>query len=451
MALAGGSHENWSSRWAFLMASVGFAVGLGNIWRFPYVAGENGGSAFVLVYLACVFGIGVPILIAELFVGRRGKMSPPLAMRNVATAEGRHKGWQLVGHMGLLAAFTIEIVYAVVVGWVLWYLFKAISTGFDGYDSVIAEAEFGAVLADPTGMLFWTLIGLAITGYIIYSGVQGGIEKAVTILMPVLFGLLAVLAIYNVFAGGMTKALVWLFEPDFSRIKPEVFLIAVGQAFFSIGVAMGGMMTFGAYLPKTVSIPGSVLIIVIADTVVALLAGLVIFPAVFNNGLDPAAGAGLIFQTLPVAFAQMPGGYGFSIAFFLLLSVAGITSMVGLVESVTAWMEDHHGFARHKSALIVVGSVAVLSVVSALSYNVLADFKIADLTINDLMDFFSNQVLLPLGGLLIAVFVGWFVSRDASVEELEFSSPLLFKLWHVLVRYVVPPAVAVIFYFGVSE
>ncbi|MDJ0877444.1 MAG: sodium-dependent transporter [Halieaceae bacterium] len=451
MALAGGSHENWSSRWAFLMASVGFAVGLGNIWRFPYVAGENGGSAFVLVYLACVFGIGVPILIAELFVGRRGKMSPPLAMRNVATAEGRHKGWQLVGHMGLLAAFTIEIVYAVVVGWVLWYLFKAISTGFDGYDSVIAEAEFGAVLADPTGMLFWTLIGLAITGYIIYSGVQGGIEKAVTILMPVLFGLLAVLAIYNVFAGGMTKALVWLFEPDFSRIKPEVFLIAVGQAFFSIGVAMGGMMTFGAYLPKTVSIPGSVLIIVIADTVVALLAGLVIFPAVFNNGLDPAAGAGLIFQTLPVAFAQMPGGYGFSIAFFLLLSVAGITSMVGLVECVTAWMEDHHGFARHKSALIVVGSVAVLSVVSALSYNVLADFKIADLTINDLMDFFSNQVLLPLGGLLIAVFVGWFVSRDASVEELEFSSPLLFKLWHVLVRYVVPPAVAVIFYFGVSE
>ncbi len=451
MALSGGSHEHWSSRWAFLMASVGFAVGLGNIWRFPYVAGENGGSAFVLVYLACVFGIGVPILIAELFVGRRGKMSPPLAMRNVATAENRHKGWQLVGHMGLLAAFTIEIVYAVVVGWVLWYLFKAISTGFTGFDSGIAEAEFATVLADPTGMLFWTLIGLAITGYIIYSGVQGGIERAVTVLMPVLFGLLALLALYNVFAGGMREAVVWLFEPDFSRIKPEVFLIAVGQAFFSIGVAMGGMMTFGAYLPKTVSIPGSVLIIVIADTVVALLAGLVIFPAVFSNGLDPAAGAGLIFQTLPVAFAQMPGGYFFSVAFFLLLSVAGITSMVGLIESVTAWMEDHHGFARHTSALVVVGSIAVLSVVSALSYNLLGDFKVAGLTINDLMDFFSNQILLPLGGLLIAVFVGWFVSTQASVEELEFSSPLFFKLWHILIRYVVPPAVAIIFYFGVSE
>ena len=451
MALSGGSHENWSSRFAFLMASVGFAVGLGNIWRFPYVAGENGGSAFVLVYLACVFGIGVPILIAELFVGRRGKMSPPLAMRNVARDEGRHKGWQLVGHMGLLAAFTIEIVYAVVVGWVLWYLFKAITTGFSGFDSTVAEAEFAAVLADPSGMLFWTVIGLAITGYIIYSGVQGGIEKAVTILMPVLFALLAMLAIYNVFAGGMGKALTWLFEPQFDRIKPEVFLIAVGQAFFSIGVAMGGMMTFGAYLPESVSIPRSVVIIVIADTMVALLAGLVIFPAVFNNGLDPAAGAGLIFQTLPVAFAQMPGGYGFSIAFFLLLSVAGITSMVGLVESVTAWMEDHHGFARHKSALVVVGSVAVLSILSALSYNVLAEFKMGGRTLNDVMDYFSNQLLLPLGGLFIAIFVGWFVAKPSTSEELRFASGTMFQVWHFLIRYIVPPAVAIIFYFGVSE
>jgi NSS family neurotransmitter:Na+ symporter len=269
--------------------------------------------------------------------------------------------------------------------------------------------------------------------------------------MPVLFGLLALLAIYNVFAGGMNKALVWLFEPDFARIKPEVFLIAVGQAFFSIGVAMGGMMTFGAYLPRTVSIPGSVLIIVIADTMVALLAGLVIFPAVFHNGLDPAAGAGLIFQTLPVAFAQMPGGYAFSIAFFLLLSVAGITSMVGLIECVTAWMEDHHGFPRHRSAMVVVGSVAVLSIISALSYNLLAEFKLGGRTINDIMDFFSNQILLPLGGLLIALFVGWFVSKQSSSEELEFSHPLLFNAWRFLVRYVVPPAVAIIFYFGVSE
>ena len=451
MALSGGSHEHWSSRFAFLMASVGFAVGLGNIWRFPYVAGENGGAAFVLVYLICVIGIGVPILIAELFLGRRGKMSPPLSMRNVATEEGRHKGWQVVGHMGLLAAYTIEIVYSVVVGWVLWYLFKAVTTGFTGYDSGVAEAEFTAILADPTGMLFWTLIGLAITGYIIYSGVQNGIERAVTILMPVLFGLLAILAVYNIFAGGMNEALVWLFEPDISKINRDVWLIAVGQAFFSIGVAMGGMMTFGAYLPKSVSIPGSVLIIVFADTLVAILAGLVIFPAVFHNGLDPAAGAGLIFQTLPVAFAQMPGGYAFSIAFFLLLSVAGITSMVGLIECVTAWMEDHHGFTRHTSTLTIVGSIAVLSILSILSYNVIAELQMFGRNLNDVMDYFSNQILLPLGGLFIALFVGWRVSRATIDDELAFGHPLFFELWHFLIRYVVPPAVAVIFYFGVSE
>ena len=303
MALASGDHENWSSRFAFLMASVGFAVGLGNIWRFPYIAGQNGGSAFVLIYLACAFGIGVPILMAELFVGRRGKMSPPLAMRNVAESEGRNKAWQLVGHMGLLAAFTIEIVYAGIVGWVLWYLYKAITTGFVGVDTTMAADQFTAILADPIGMVGWTLAGLGITGYIIYKGVQNGIEKAVVVLMPLLFLLLAGLAIYNIFAGGMKEALVWLFEPDFSKITPGVFLVAIGQAFFSIGVAMGGMMTFGAYLPKGVSIPQSVIIIVFADTLVALLAGLVIFPAVFSNGLDPAAGPGLIFQTLPVAFA----------------------------------------------------------------------------------------------------------------------------------------------------
>jgi NSS family neurotransmitter:Na+ symporter len=451
MAASGGNHEIWSSRFAFLMASVGFAVGLGNIWRFPYVTGENGGAAFVLVYLLCAFGIGVPILIAELMVGRRGKNSPPFAMRAVAQVQNRSRHWQWVGAMGLLAAFTIEIVYAVIVGWVLWYLFKAVTTGFVGVDATLADAQFNAVLADPVGMMVWTLLGLAITGYIIYSGVQGGIEKAVTILMPVLFSLLALLAIYNIFAGGMGRALEWLFTPDFSKITPKVFLAAIGQAFFSIGVAMGGMMTFGAYLPKNISIPRSVLIIVVADTCVALLAGLVIFPAVFNNGMDPAAGVGLIFKTLPVAFAQMPGGYVFSILFFLLLSVAGITSMVGLVECVTAWMEDHRGYPRHKAALAVVGAVAVLSVLSALSYNLLSEYQMGGRNLNDLLDYFSNQILLPLGGFLIALFVGWFVSSKLSAEELGFRSPLLFKLWHFLIRFVVPPAVLVIFVMGVSE
>lgn len=449
MAAAGSAH--WSSRFTFLMASVGFAVGLGNIWRFPYVTGENGGAAFVLVYLACAFGIGVPILIAELLIGRRGQGSPPSAMANLATANGRSPHWKVVGGMGLLAAYTIEIVYAVVVGWVLWYLFKAITTGFAGVDATMAEAEFAAVLDNNLGMLFWTLVGLTITGLIIYAGVKDGIERAVNVMMPLLFALLLGLAVYNYFAGGFDQAVQWLFTPDFSKIGFGTVLAAIGQAFFSIGVGMAGMMVYGSYLPKSISITHSVLIIVIADTGVALLAGLVIFPAVFHNGLDPAAGAGLIFQTLPVAFAQMPGGYLFSVLFFTMLSVAGITSMVGLVESVNAWLEDRFGMPRHKSALLVVGSVACFSVLSILSYNVLSQYNLGDRNFNDTMDFFSNQILLPLGGLFIAVFAGWGMHSSATRDELTSLTAGTYALWHFLIRFVVPPAVLVIFVMGIAD
>ena len=447
---AAGAHANWSSRFAFLMASVGFAVGLGNIWRFPYVTGENGGAAFVIIYLVCAFGIGVPILIAELMIGRRGQASPPKSMAEVAQQSGRSRQWRWVGGMGLLAAYTIEIVYSVVVGWVLWYLFKAMTTGFVGVDAVSANADFSAVLASNSGMLFWTLVGLAITGLIIYSGVKNGIERAVSVMMPLMFLLLLGLAIYNYFAGGFGEAVSWLFTPDFSKIGPTTVLAAIGQAFFSIGVAMGGMMTYGSYLPKSISISQSVLIIVMADTLVALLAGLVIFPAVFNYGLDPAAGAGLIFQTLPVAFAQMPGGYVFSILFFLMLSVAGITSMVGLIESVNSWVEERFDIPRHKSALLVVGSIAIFSIICALSYNLLSDFNIGSRNVNDSFDYFSNQILLPVGGLLIAIFAGWFMKKEASQDELTSLNAVTYKLWYFLIRFVVPPALLVIFVMGIS-
>ncbi len=453
MAAVGGAH--WSSRFGFLMASVGFAVGLGNIWRFPYITGENGGAAFVLIYLACAFGIGAPILIAEILIGRRGQGSPTTAMASVARENGKSRHWRLVGGMGLLAAYTIEIVYAVVVGWVLWYLFKAITTGFAGFDSVSANAEFAAVLGDNLGMLFWTLMGLAITGLIIYAGVKDGIERAVTVLMPLLFVLLVGLAVYNYFASpvsqqghGFSRAVSWLFTPDFSKIGFASVLAAVGQAFFSLSAAMAGMMVYGSYLPKSVSITRSVLIIVTLDTGVALLAGLVVFPVVFSNGMDPAAGAGLIFKTLPVGFAQMPGGHGFSVLFFLMLAVAGITSMVGLVEAVNSWLEERFDMPRHKSALLLVASIAVFSVLSILSYNAMDHWTINGRNFNDSMDYFSNQILLPVGGLLIAIFVGWFVSRAVSEDELG-STAGDYRIWYFLIRFVVPPAVLVIFVMGV--
>ncbi len=448
MAAAGGAH--WSSRFAFLMASVGFAVGLGNIWRFPYVAGENGGSAFVLIYLACAFGIGVPILMSELMIGRRGQANPATAMANVDRESGRSSQWQWVGGMGLLAAYVIEIIYAGIVGWVLWYLFKAVTTGFVDVTAVSAQAEFDGVLASTAGMLFWTLLGLAITGFIIYSGVQDGIERAVRVMMPLMFLLLLGLAIYNVFAGGFREAIVWLFTPDFSKVGGTTVLAAIGQAFFSIGVAMGGMMTYGSYLPRSISISQSVLIIVIADTGVALLAGLVIFPAVFAHGLDPAGGPGLIFQTLPVAFAQMPGGHLFSVLFFLMLSVAGITSMVGLLETVNQWAEEQYGIPRHRSALIAVGSIAVLSIFSLLSYNVLADVGIGGMNFNALLEYLYEKLLLPIGGLMIAIFAGWAVNKQYSRDELTSLGASAYEVWHFLIRFIVPPALLVIIVSGIT-
>jgi NSS family neurotransmitter:Na+ symporter len=449
--MAAGSHEQWSSRFGFLMAAIGFAVGLGNIWRFPYITGENGGGAFIVVYLLCVFGIGAPILIGEIMIGRRGHMSPMVAMRMVAEEEGRSSAWRWVGAINLLTAFVISVVYIVVIGWVLYYLYVALTAGFADSDGIASAARFDGLLADVPGMLLWTAVGLVITGVIIYFGVQNGIERSVRVLMPTLFGLLVLLAGYNLFAGGFGAAADYLFSADFSKVGPATVLAAVGQAFFSVGVAMAGMMTFGAYLPKEISIPHSVFVIVTADTLVALVAGLVIFPAVFKFGLDPAGGAGLVFQTLPVAFAQMPGGQLIAILFFVLLAVGGITSMVGLVEPVVSWIEEHRGIARHASTVTTIGAIGLLSILSVLSYNVLSGYQVFGRDLNGIADYVSNQMLLPLGGFLIAWFVGWFVSRRTSEEELAISDPRLFRLWHLSIRYVVPPAVLLILVTGLGS
>lgn len=442
------SKESWSSRFGFLMASVGFAVGLGNIWRFPYIAGENGGGAFVLIYLLFAFGIGVPILMAEILIGRRGRLSPPNAMRAVAKSEGRSERWLWVGHMNLLAAFLIELVYCVITGWVLFYLYRAITIGFTNIDRAAADAQFETILASTGTMWFWTLVGLFITGSIIYHGVAKGIEKTVNVLMPILFGLLVLLAVYNAFSSAFGEAIVWLFAPDFSEINTGVFLAALGQAFFSIGVAMAGMMTYGAYLPVDVSVTKSVVTIICIDTLIALVAGVVIFPTVFSSGLDPAEGTGLIFKTLPIAFAQMPAGHFLSVLFFSLLAVAAITSMVGFVEPLTCWAVERTGFSREKSTVLVFSVIGILSLISILSYNILSEWTLMGNTINSGLDYLSNEILLPLGGLLIAVFAGWFVSKETLQKELALRKKILFEIWHMLIRYAVPVAVAAILIVG---
>ena len=437
----------WSSRFAFVMASVGFAVGLGNIWRFPYVTGENGGSAFVVIYLLCALAIGIPCLMAELLVGRRGGGSPPRSMAVVAQESGRSKGWSIVGGMGVATAYTIAITYAVVVGWVLWYLARALSAGFAGFDASIAEATFTGLLMDNQSMMLWTLVGNVIVGSIIYAGVTSGIERAVTVMMPLMFTLLVGLSIYNYFAGGFVETLQWLFTPDFSKVTGATFLAAIGQAFFSIGVGMGGMMTYGAYLPQDFSIARGAATIVMADTLIALLAGFVVFPAVFHFGLDMASGPGLIFQTLPVAFAQMPGGAIFAVLFFVMLAVAGVTSMVGLLESVTSWTKERFAISRQQSALLVVGSVTTLSVISVLSYNVWESYQLMGLNFNELTEALYDKLLLPLAGLLVALFTGWFMHRRFSEDELV-DDARWYGVWRWLTRFIAVPAVAIILISG---
>ncbi|MFK7913570.1 MAG: sodium-dependent transporter [Pseudomonadales bacterium] len=440
----------WSSRFGFLMASVGFAVGLGNIWRFPYVTGENGGGAFVVVYLTCVVLIGIPIIMAELMIGRRGRLSPPGSMAAVAETEQRSRHWSWVGNLNLLTALFIVVTYAVVAGWVLRYFAVALAGGFDSADLALAQADFTQLRADTRTLLAWTLASLLVTGAILYAGVQGGIEKTVRILMPLLFLLLVGLAVYNVFAGGFSQALAYLFTPDFGRIDGSVLLAAVGQAFFSIGVAMAGMMTFGAYLDRSVSIGSSAVLIALVDTLVAVVAGLVIFPLVFRFGFDPASGTGLIFQTLPVAFAQMPAGLVVAPLFFLLLSVAAVTSMVGLLEPLVAWTIYRLKLERSVGVVLVFSIVWMLSCISVLGHNLWSHWRLFGLGLNDAIDFLANQIMLPLGGILIAVFAGWAMRAATSRRELRLRAGWTFTLWLWLIRLAVPLAVLAILISGLS-
>ena len=430
------------------MAATSFAVGLGNIWRFPYITGENGGGAFVFVYLLCTILIGIPIMIAEIMTGRSGRANPPQALLNITRREGRSPKWRHVGNLNLFTAFIILGTYCVVAGWVIWYLYKAVVTGFHSVTAEVASENFSAILTSVGPMTFWTMISLLMTGAIVYLGVNRGIERSVRVLMPTLLILISSLVIYNSFQDGFSAATDYLFTPDFSKIDGGTFLAAIGQAFFSVGVAMAGMMIFGSYLPDNVSITNCALIIIAVDTLVALLAGLMIFPMVFRFGLDPSSGTGLIFQTLPIAFAQMPGGYLVGVIFFTLLSVAAVTSMVGLMEPLVAWLSETLDLSRETATIIMLGLLGTLGIISVLSYNIIASVQLLNRDLNGILDFVSSQITLPVGGLLIAVFIGWQVSRDALLEELPDLPGTIFVAWHLLIRYLVPLAIAIILITG---
>ena len=449
MALAPSSdvEHTWSSGFTFILAAVGAAVGLGNIWKFPYVVGVSGGGAFVLIYLVCVVFVAIPILIAELWIGRRGHHSPPVAMQDVATQAGRSTVWAIVGWMGMLVGYLIATYYSVIAGWTLAYIVKA-GSGFGGADPSAVAQQFDALLTDPVTMTVWHTVFIAVALLIVGRGLHGGIETAVKFLMPTLFVMLLVMIGYAAVAGDFAAAVNFLFSSDFSKIDGAAVLSAIGQAFFSIGVAMGLMMAYGAYVPKQVSLTRSALIIASADTLVALLAGLMIFPLVFANGLDPADGPGLIFRTLPTAFAGMSGGAIFGALFFLLLAFAAVTSIIAIIEPIVAYAEDKWGMRRRYGCLLFGVLAWAIGLGTVFSFNVWQHLRplgaveaLANLNIYGLIDYFTANLLMPLGGILIALFVGWRVKPEVLAAELSFGKTWLFSTWLWMLRVIAPVAI----------
>jgi NSS family neurotransmitter:Na+ symporter len=448
--------RTWSSGLTFILAAVGAAVGLGNIWKFPFVAGVSGGGAFVLVYLGCVVVVAVPVVIAELLIGRCGNGSPPVAMRNVAKDAGRSGLWSVVGYMGMIVGYLIATYYSVIAGWTLVYIFKA-ANGFAGAGAADVAQQFDDLLADPKTMTIWHTVFMCLALLIVGRGLRGGIERVVKLLMPALFVMLVVMIGYAAVAGDFAAGAGFLFSFDFSKITGATVLNAIGQAFFSISVAMGLMMVYGAYVPKEVSLTRSAIIIAGADTAIALLAGLMIFPIVFANGLDPAEGPGLIFKTLPTAFVDMPGGALFGALFFLLLAFAAVTSIIAIIEPIVAYAEDRWHMSR-KLGCTVFGVLGwAIGVATVLSFNVWSDvtplamFSVfEDKTIFDLIDYFTANIMMPVGAILIALFVGWRMKPELLEGDLSFYHPLLYKTWLWSIRVVVPLAILGILISGLT-
>ena len=447
MALGSESvHGMWSSRLMFIMAAAGSAVGLGNIWRFPYIAGENGGGAFVLVYLGCIFLIGVPIMASEILLGRAGRQSPINAMRDLVAHSNANPLWQAIGWMGALAGFMILSFYAVIAGWAMSYLVQMGSGAFTGADAVQATAAFDALTDDVGAVVGWHTLFMMMTIGIAARGVGAGLESTVKILMPALFFLLVVLVIYSgVTSGKFTEGLSFLFSFNIEKLTWNGVLMAMGQAFFTLSLGMGAIMAYGAYMPKDASIISTATTIALLDTVVALMSGMVIFPLVFANGLESSAGPGLMFVTLPLAFGQMTGGAFFGAVFFLLVTFAAITSSISLVEPAIAWLIERLKTTRTKAALVVGGLAWLMGLGSAFSFNIWEDLHfVRGMTFFDLMDYVSNNILLPLGGVLIALFAGWGIDQQITRDQLAVS-PGMYQAWRFVTRFIAPAAVFLVF------
>jgi NSS family neurotransmitter:Na+ symporter len=441
-------HGQWTNRTVFILAATGSAVGLGNIWKFPYITGENGGGTFVLVYLLCIALIGIPIMIAEIMLGRRGKQSPINTMVTLARGEGRNPGWVWLGWMGVLAGFLILSYYSVIAGWAMSYVFRVGGGMFLGVTADGANRIFTDLVTDPERLLAWHTVFMVMTMMVVARGVKQGLEKAVTYLMPLLFALLLVIVIYAMTTGYFMEGLRFLFTPG--TIDGKSILIAMGHAFFTLSLGMGAIMVYGSYLSDEHSITQASMLIALADTVVALLAGMAIFPIVFAYGLEPGAGPGLIFRTLPIAFGHMPGGTMVGVLFFTLLVFAAWTSAISLIEPAVAYLVENKGLSRIYASVWIGVFTWFVGLGTVLSFNLWKDktltipYIFENLTFFDTLDYLTANIMLPLGGLFIALFAGWVMRKESTSEEID-THPIIFKIWRFLVRFIAPVAVIVVF------
>lgn len=437
--------QGWRRSWSFIAATTGATIGLGNFWKFSYLAGENGGAAFVLAYLACIVLVAMPVMIAEVVLGSRGRANPITTMQDVSLEAGRSGGWQVIGWLGCIAGLLVLSYYSVIAGWCFAYVGKLFNGEFVAGSTQLAGDGFNALLASPVEQMQWQAVFLLLVVAIIAAGIRRGISSVARLLLPLIFILLIALVIYSSRVGDMEAAWTFLFKPDFTALNKEALLDALGHAFFSLSIGVGAMIAYGAYVPDQRSIVGMVGTVVVMDTLVSLLAGLAIFPLVFSLNMAPAMGPGLMFVAMPHGFGNMLYGNYFGALFFLMVSFAAIISGVALLEPATSWLAQRFGWWRPAAAVVMALVVWLLGLATIFSFNIWQDVAIAGMSVFSFLDFMAANVLLPIGGLLTAVFVGWRMRREVLRDELYVESEKIFSLWYWLLRYIAAPGVLLIF------
>ena len=435
--------ENFGSKFGIIMAAAGSAVGLGNVWKFPYITGQNGGGAFLMIYLACVLILGLSVMLSEFTIGRRGGGNVYRSFKTLAP----NAPWFLVGIMGIVAAFFILAFYTSVAGWTLEYMLRSVDGTFDTQTKEQLGSSFSTFISDPFRPVLWQWVFILLTGLIVSGGISNGIEKYNKILMPMLFVFLIILIVQVLLLPNSSAGLTYLFAPDFSKVTGKTVLYAMGQAFFSLSLGMGTLVTYASYFGKKENLAGTALNVSMTDTIVAVMAGMIIFPAVFSFNIEPTSGPSLVFITLPEIFKQMPLGNIFGLVFFALLAIAALTSTVSLQEVIVAYFSEEFKMSRLKANILGSVGVVILGTLATLSFGELSSFKIFGKTIFDLLDFIASNLMLPLGGLFIVLFVGWFMKEKDVLDEISNGGTLkvgFYKIFRFTVKFIAPLGIAAI-------